>query len=42
MWKKSGLNLDAHNALLDTLGKGYTDIYFFQKDRPRAWNILIL
>ncbi|MFH1954966.1 MAG: double-cubane-cluster-containing anaerobic reductase [Pseudomonadota bacterium] len=36
MWKKLGLDLGAHDALLDVLGKGYTDIYLAQKDRPEA------
>ena len=27
MWKDLGLDLEAHDALLDVLGKAYTDIY---------------
>ena len=36
MWKELGLNLESHDALLDVLGKGYTDIYLSQKDRPEG------
>ncbi len=36
MWLELGLNLDAHNSLLEVLGKGYTDIYLSQKDRPEG------
>ncbi len=36
MWRGLGLNLEAHDALLGVLGKGYTDIYLAQKDRPEG------
>ncbi len=34
MWTDLGLNLDNHNALLDTLGIAYGSIYMSQKNRP--------
>ncbi|MCG2774279.1 MAG: 2-hydroxyacyl-CoA dehydratase family protein [Desulfobacterales bacterium] len=34
MWENLGLDLGAHDALLEVLGKGYQDIYLAQKDRP--------
>ncbi len=34
MWKTLGLDLEAHDILLDTLGKAYTDIYMAQANRP--------
>jgi len=34
MWKNLGMDLVAHDALLEVLGKGYQDIYLAQKDRP--------
>ena len=34
MWESLGLDLAAHDALLEVLGKGYGDIYLAQKDRP--------
>jgi hypothetical protein len=36
MWKGLGLDLAAHDALLEVLGKGYQDIYMAQKDRPEG------
>ena len=36
MWKNLSLDLAAHDALLDILGKGYQDIYLSQKNRPQA------
>ena len=36
MWKSLGLDLAAHDALLDVLGKGYRDIYLAQKNRPKG------
>ena len=32
MWKNLGLDLVAHDALLEVLGKGYEDIYLAQKN----------
>ena len=34
MWKELGLDLAAHDSLLQVLGKGYQDIFLAQKDRP--------
>ncbi|MEA3478390.1 MAG: 2-hydroxyacyl-CoA dehydratase, partial [Bacteroidota bacterium] len=36
MWEGLGLDLGAHDALLGVLGKGYTDIYLAQQNRPKA------
>ncbi|NQT55570.1 MAG: 2-hydroxyacyl-CoA dehydratase [Desulfobacteraceae bacterium] len=36
MWESLGLDLAAHDALLEVLGKGYGDIYLAQKDRPEG------
>ncbi|WDP91235.1 MAG: 2-hydroxyacyl-CoA dehydratase [Desulfobacter sp.] len=36
MWKELGLDLEAHNALLNVLGQGYTDIYLAQENRPEG------
>jgi benzoyl-CoA reductase/2-hydroxyglutaryl-CoA dehydratase subunit BcrC/BadD/HgdB len=36
MWESLGLDLAAHDALLDILGKGYQDIYLAQKNRPQG------
>ena len=36
MWENLGLDLTAHDALLDVLGKSYQDIYLSQKDRPEG------
>lgn len=36
MWTELGLDLEAHDALLSVLGKGYQDIYLSQKDRPEG------
>jgi len=34
MWKDLGLDLEAHDMLLEVLGTAYQDIYLAQKDRP--------
>jgi len=34
MWRDLGLDLKAHDMLLEILGKAYQDIYLAQKDRP--------
>jgi benzoyl-CoA reductase/2-hydroxyglutaryl-CoA dehydratase subunit BcrC/BadD/HgdB len=34
MWQELGLDLGAHDALLQVLGKGYQDVFLSQKDRP--------
>jgi benzoyl-CoA reductase/2-hydroxyglutaryl-CoA dehydratase subunit BcrC/BadD/HgdB len=36
MWKDLGLDLAAHDMLLEVLGKGYEDIYLAQKERPEG------
>jgi benzoyl-CoA reductase/2-hydroxyglutaryl-CoA dehydratase subunit BcrC/BadD/HgdB len=36
MWTDLGLDLKAHDALLEVLGKGYRDIYLSQKNRPEG------
>lgn len=36
MWTDLGLDLDAHDALLDVLGNAYKDIYLAQKNRPEG------
>jgi benzoyl-CoA reductase/2-hydroxyglutaryl-CoA dehydratase subunit BcrC/BadD/HgdB len=36
MWKGLGLDLTAHDALLQVLGKGYQDIFMSQADRPKG------
>jgi benzoyl-CoA reductase/2-hydroxyglutaryl-CoA dehydratase subunit BcrC/BadD/HgdB len=36
MWKNLGLNLEAHDALLAVLGKGYKDIFMTQENRPKG------
>ena len=36
MWEAIGLDLRAHDALLEVLGKGYQDIYLAQQNRPEG------
>jgi benzoyl-CoA reductase/2-hydroxyglutaryl-CoA dehydratase subunit BcrC/BadD/HgdB len=36
MWKSLGLDLQAHDTLLEVLGQGYQDIYLGQKNRPEG------
>jgi benzoyl-CoA reductase/2-hydroxyglutaryl-CoA dehydratase subunit BcrC/BadD/HgdB len=36
MWKDLGLDLTAHDTLLQVLGKGYQDIFLSQFDRPQG------
>ena len=36
MWENLGLDLGAHDALLEVLGKGYQDIYLAQQNRPEG------
>ena len=36
MWENLGLDLEAHDALLEVLGTGYQDIYMSQQDRPEG------
>ena len=36
MWETLGLNLAAHDGLMEVLGKGYQDIYLAQKNRPEG------
>ena len=36
MWEELGLDLDAHDALLNVLNQGYGDIYLSQQNRPET------
>jgi benzoyl-CoA reductase/2-hydroxyglutaryl-CoA dehydratase subunit BcrC/BadD/HgdB len=36
MWAALGIDLEAHDALLNVLGEGYQDIYMRQKNRPEG------
>ena len=36
MWSDLGLNLPAHDALLEVLGKGYQDVFLSQSKRPQG------
>ncbi|HUK37827.1 MAG TPA: double-cubane-cluster-containing anaerobic reductase [Methanomicrobiales archaeon] len=36
MWSSLGLDLKSHDALLAALGKGYSDVFLSQKDRPEG------
>ena len=36
MWTKLGLDLEAHDALLNVLSKGYSDIFLTQQNRPEG------
>jgi len=36
MWAELGLDLEKHDALLETLGQAYADIYLTQKNRPES------
>lgn len=36
MWKDLGLDLAAHDSLLQVLGKGYQDIFLSQQNRPQG------
>jgi benzoyl-CoA reductase/2-hydroxyglutaryl-CoA dehydratase subunit BcrC/BadD/HgdB len=36
MWTELRLDLEAHDALLEVLGKAYRDIYLSQEDRPEG------
>ena len=36
MWETLGLDLAAHDGLMEVLGKGYQDIYLAQKNRPEG------
>lgn len=36
MWKELGLDLQSHDALLEVLGAGYTEIFVKQKNRPEG------
>ncbi len=40
MWTELGLNLDAHDALLNVLGKAYQDAFLSQQDRPEGMSYL--
>jgi len=34
MWKSLGMDLEAHEKLLEVLGKAYSDVYLSQQNRP--------
>lgn len=36
MWEELGLDMKAHDMLLEVLGKGYEDIYLAQRNRPEG------
>ncbi|MBD3242699.1 MAG: 2-hydroxyacyl-CoA dehydratase, partial [Chitinivibrionales bacterium] len=36
MWASLGLDLDAHDALLEVLSKAYGDVFMSQKNRPEG------
>ena len=36
MWSELGLDLEAHDALLEVLGEAYQQIFISQKNRPKA------
>jgi benzoyl-CoA reductase/2-hydroxyglutaryl-CoA dehydratase subunit BcrC/BadD/HgdB len=40
MWKDLGLNLEAHDKLLNVLGQAYKDIYMKQENRPKGMQYL--
>jgi hypothetical protein len=40
MWTDLGLNLEAHDALLNVLGELYQDTYLSQKNRPEGMSYL--
>jgi benzoyl-CoA reductase/2-hydroxyglutaryl-CoA dehydratase subunit BcrC/BadD/HgdB len=41
MWAELGLDLEAHDALLNVLGKAYQDIYLVQKNRPEEMDAIV-
>jgi benzoyl-CoA reductase/2-hydroxyglutaryl-CoA dehydratase subunit BcrC/BadD/HgdB len=36
MWRSLGMNIPAHEGLLNVLGKAYSDIFLSQKSRPQG------
>lgn len=40
MWKSLGINLNAHDGLLQVLGQAYTDVYLSQHNRPNRMEYL--
>jgi benzoyl-CoA reductase/2-hydroxyglutaryl-CoA dehydratase subunit BcrC/BadD/HgdB len=40
MWKSLGMNLKAHEGLLEVLGKAYSDTFLSQKNRPAGMGYL--
>jgi benzoyl-CoA reductase/2-hydroxyglutaryl-CoA dehydratase subunit BcrC/BadD/HgdB len=40
MWKDLGINLEAHDGLLQVLSQGYTDVFLSQENRPKAMEYL--
>jgi benzoyl-CoA reductase/2-hydroxyglutaryl-CoA dehydratase subunit BcrC/BadD/HgdB len=40
MWKSLGMNIQAHEGLLEALGKAYTDVFLSQQNRPAGMGYL--
>jgi benzoyl-CoA reductase/2-hydroxyglutaryl-CoA dehydratase subunit BcrC/BadD/HgdB len=40
MWKGLGMNIQAHEGLLAALGKGYSDVFLSQQNRPAGMGYL--
>ena len=40
MWESLGLDVAAHQGLLQALGQGYTDVFLSQKNRPKGMGYL--
>lgn len=36
LWKKLGVNIDLHNAVLSFVGQSFTSVYLSQKNRPKG------
>jgi hypothetical protein len=36
MWESLGMDIKAHDELLEVLNQGYSDIYLSQKNRPEG------
>ena len=36
MWQHLGLDLEAHDALLEVLGQGYQQVFLSQENRPEG------
>ena len=40
MWRDLGINLEAHDGLLQVLSQGYTDVFLSQDNRPKGMDYL--